>query len=60
VTVGMPFEIAIYPTGSLALPKRQEIRAASKYYEAVVSLWQNGLSETFKQLPNWEAGDSRA
>jgi len=48
----MPFEIAISPTGNLALPKRQEIRAESKYYEAVSSLWQKGLSETFKQLPN--------
>lgn len=57
VTVGMPFEIAIYPTESLALPKRQEIRAESKYYEAVGSLWQKGLSETFKQLPNMEWPD---
>jgi putative proteasome-type protease len=52
VTVGMPFEIAMYATGSLALPKRQEIRAESTYYELVKLRWQKGLSETFKQLPN--------
>jgi predicted proteasome-type protease len=48
----MPFEIAMYATGSLALPKRQEIRAESTYYELVKLRWQKGLSETFKQLPN--------
>jgi putative proteasome-type protease len=54
VTVGMPFEIAIYRSGSLTLPKRQEIRAESDYYGSVRLLWQQGLSETFNRLPTIE------
>ena len=54
VTVGPPFELAIYPTNSLRLPQRAEITADSPFYITARTLWQDGLRETFQRLPNVE------
>ncbi len=51
VTVGMPFDIAIYPADSLVAPKRQEVTMDSAYYTSFKSHWQAGLCQTFNSLP---------
>lgn len=60
VTVGPPFELAIYPTNSLRLPQRTEITVDSPCYIAARTIWQNGLRETFQRLPNVEWTDEPA
>ncbi len=51
VTVGMPFDIAIYPTDSLVAPWRQEVTMESPYYTSFKAHWQAGLCQTFTSLP---------
>lgn len=51
VTVGMPFDIAIYPADSLVTPQRQEITRESMYYTSFQDHWQKGLCQTFSSLP---------
>jgi hypothetical protein len=52
VTVGMPFDIAIYPRDSLVAPLRQEVTMESAYYLSVQAQWQAGLCQTFEHLPS--------
>jgi putative proteasome-type protease len=52
VTVGMPFDIAIYPRDSLVAPLRQEVTTESAYYLSFQAQWQAGLCQTFKHLPS--------
>lgn len=54
VTVGPPFELAVYPTNSLRLPQRAEITADSPFYIAARTIWQEGLRATFNRLPTVE------
>lgn len=52
VTVGMPFDIAIYPVDSLVVPMRQEVIMESAYYTSFKAHWQAGLCQTFASLPS--------
>ncbi len=56
VTVGMPFEIAVYPADSLVAPKRRDVTMDSPYYTSFKDRWQTGLCQTFSSLPlmPWE------
>ncbi len=57
VTVGPPFEIAIYPKDSLALSHRLKLPQDSPLLAQVSQSWNAGLRKAFEQLPRfeWEA-----
>jgi len=56
VTVGPPFEVAIYPRDSLALSHRLKLGQDSPLLAAVSQSWNAGLRSVFEQLPrfDWE------
>lgn len=56
VTVGPPFEIAIYRADAFQIGQRLKIEAHSPYYEQFRDTWQQGLEEVFSRLPrfDWE------
>jgi len=56
VTVGPPFEVAIYPRDSLALSHRLKLAHDSPLLAAVSQSWNAGLRRVFEQLPrfDWE------
>jgi putative proteasome-type protease len=61
VTVGPPYEVAIYPRDSLALSHRLKLTADHPALRALSSSWNQGIRGVFDQLPRfaWEAmGDS--
>jgi len=57
VTVGPPFEIAIYPRDSLALSHRLKLDQESPLLASVSQSWNAGLRRAFENLPRfeWEA-----
>jgi len=59
VTVGPPFEIAIYPRDGLALSHRLKLDQDSSLLASVSQSWNAGLRRAFEQLPRfeWETAD---
>lgn len=57
VTVGPPFEVAIYARDSLAVSHRMRFGQNSEYLLALRSAWSRGLQRTLDELPtfDWEA-----
>ena len=57
VTVGPPFEVAIYPRDGLALSHRLKLAHDSPLLAAVSQSWNAGLRHVFEQLPrfDWES-----
>jgi putative proteasome-type protease len=57
VTVGPPFEVAIYAKDSLTLTHRLKLTADSPALRALSSSWNEGIRGVFDQLPrfDWEA-----
>ncbi len=55
VTVGLPFDIALYRAGSLANPAIHRVAADDADYVALREAYQSGLRALFNQLPdlNW-------
>ncbi|MGB5734234.1 MAG: 20S proteasome subunit A/B [Thiohalocapsa sp.] len=60
VTVGPPFEVAIYPRDGLALRHRLKLGQDSPLLAEVSQSWNAGLRRVFEQLPrfDWENGES--
>lgn len=54
VTVGPPFEVAIYPRDSLALSHRLKLPLDSPLLAELSQSWNAGLRRAFAQLPGFE------
>jgi putative proteasome-type protease len=56
VTVGPPFEIALYPRDSLAIHQHMRFEANSQYLVDLRAAWHQGLHRTLYELPvfDWE------
>lgn len=57
VTVGPPFDLAIYKEGPLRLSRHERIEVNSNFYLNFRATWQNGIELAFEQLPrfDWES-----
>ena len=60
VTVGPPFEIAIYPRDSLSLSHRLKLEQDSPLLASISQSWNAGLRRAFDNLPrfDWESPPS--
>ncbi len=56
LTVGPPFDLAIYPRDAFALSCHQRIQVDSDFYQRFRNAWREGLEDAFKRLPpfDWE------
>lgn len=56
ISVGPPFEVAIYETGSFAEPRRLKLDLNTPFYNTLQIRWNEGLQRAFHDLPrfNWE------
>jgi putative proteasome-type protease len=56
ISVGPPFEVAIYEAGSLAAPRRLKLDLNSPLYNTLQTRWNEGLQRAFHDLPrfDWE------
>ncbi len=54
ITVGPPFQIAIYPKDGFALSHHVTIKDGSPFFMSFKSAWQEGLKEAFAKLPPFE------
>jgi putative proteasome-type protease len=56
VTVGPPFDLAIYERDRFALSHNERIEVDSGFYERFRAAWQHGMEAAFRQLPafDWE------
>jgi putative proteasome-type protease len=56
VTVGPPFEVAIYPKDSMALSYRLKLDADSPVLKQLSESWNRGICQAFENLPrfDWE------
>lgn len=59
LTVGPPFEVAIYPRDSLTLSSRLKLDEDSPELQALSRSWREGLRQVFHELPRfgWEAAE---
>lgn len=56
VTVGAPFDVALYARDSFQLPNAVRIEADSAYYQAVRDTWQSGIADMFARLEAFPKG----
>lgn len=56
ITVGPPFDLAIYERDRFALAHNDRIEVDSGFYERFRAAWQHGMEAAFRQLPafDWE------
>ncbi len=56
VTVGPPFDLAIYERDSYRLARNERIQVDSPFYQRFRTAWQDGMQAAFQQLPpfDWE------
>jgi putative proteasome-type protease len=56
LTVGPPYELAIYPAGALALSRRLKFDADDPTLKAITNSWNRGIQDAFQRLPrfDWE------
>lgn len=56
VTVGPPYEVAIYPKDSMALSQRLRLEAESPLLKQLSDSWNAGICRAFESLPrfDWE------
>lgn len=61
LSVGPPFEVAIYPRDQLSLSHRLSLQEGSPELEALSRSWNESLSQAFAVLPrfSWEADGGR-
>jgi putative proteasome-type protease len=59
VTVGLPFDFALYETDSLGWPLETRIEAQSTYYQNVSRTWQAGFENMFAGLTPFPVGAPR-
>jgi putative proteasome-type protease len=57
VTVGPPFEVAIYPRDSMQLSHRLKLQADDALLKALSQRWNDGIRSAFQSLPSfqWES-----
>ena len=60
VTVGAPFDLALYRGGSLQLPESVRIEQDSPYYRRTRDFWQAGISDMFSRLEPFPIGPAAA
>lgn len=58
VTVGGPFDFALYPRDSFQLPTAVRIEPDSGYYQAVRDAWQSGMLDMFARLERFPEGST--
>jgi putative proteasome-type protease len=56
LTVGPPFEVAVYPRDSLALSTRLKLDEESEELKIIASNWRDGLRGVFRGLPSFGWG----
>jgi putative proteasome-type protease len=56
LTVGPPFEVAVYPRDSLALSTRLKLDEESEELKIIASTWRDGLRGVFRSLPSFGWG----
>ncbi|MDX1515115.1 MAG: 20S proteasome subunit A/B [Gammaproteobacteria bacterium] len=58
ITVGPPFQLAIYPRDTFDIAHNVTIKASSDFYNRFKNAWQEGLKNAFRTLPpfEWESG----
>jgi putative proteasome-type protease len=58
LTVGPPFEVAIYPSGAFSLSQRLRLDDSSPELETITRAWNDSLRRAFFELPRfpWESG----
>ncbi len=56
ISVGPPFELALYAGNSLEEPRLMSLNLASPYYKALQKSWNEGIKRAFTRLPkfDWE------
>ena len=56
VTVGAPFDLAIYRKNSFALAHSERIQTGSAFYSEFREAWESGINAAFRGLPpfDWE------
>ncbi|MCU0836700.1 MAG: 20S proteasome subunit A/B [Chromatiaceae bacterium] len=54
VTVGPPFEVAIYPKDSMTLSHRLKLDADSQLLKDLSQSWNRGICQAFESLPRFE------
>lgn len=56
ISVGPPFELAMYASSSLMEPRQVSLKLASPYYKSLQKSWNEGIKRAFSRLPrfDWE------
>ncbi len=56
ISVGPPFELALYTADSLDEPRAISLKLASPYYKSLQKSWNEGIKRAFSRLPklDWE------
>lgn len=56
ISVGTPFEVALYQADSLEAPRRLKLELNSPFYNTLQNRWNDGLQRAFRDLPrfDWE------
>ncbi len=56
ISVGPPFELAVYRRGALALERRLSLKVNSPLYASLQKRWNDGIRRAFERLPrfDWE------
>lgn len=53
LSVGLPFDMHLYESGSFSTARQQRIDVGDPTYEAISSGWGDALKDAFRQLPNY-------
>lgn len=56
ISVGPPFEVALYRSDSLETPQRLKLEPNTPFYHDLQTRWNEGLQDAFRNLPrfDWE------
>ena len=56
ISVGPPFELAMYSADTLQEPRQLSLKLASPYYKSLEKSWNDGIKRAFERLPrfDWE------
>ena len=56
ISVGLPIDLVVYRTDSLAITLQRRIEETDPYFQMLHTQWGEGLRQVFTQLPNPEWG----
>ncbi|MEE2525538.1 proteasome-type protease [Hyphobacterium sp. HN65] len=54
LSVGMPFDLLVYPEGSFSVDKTRRIAADDAYFQTLSTAWAEGIKEAIAGLPDFE------